>query len=68
MTWEEDEHMQRLLQLFRSRGIETENAEPDHDAQRRRSDRIRYFLTVYGSIHYADRVVGSQMPIARRAL
>jgi len=60
MSWEEDTIMERLRQLFRSRG--TPNAQPDYEAQRRRSNRMRYFLTTFGSAHWAERVE------ARRAL
>jgi hypothetical protein len=54
MTWEETE-MERLLQLFRAR---TGNAQADNEAQRRRSTRMRYFLTVFGATHWAERVEG----------
>jgi len=60
MSWEEDTIVERLRQLFRPRG--TPNAQPDPEAQRRRSDRMRYFLTVFGDQHWAERVE------ARRAL
>ena len=54
MTWEEDTLVERLLQLFRARG--TGNAQAANEAQRRRSDRMRYFLTVFGATHWAERV------------
>jgi hypothetical protein len=54
MTWEEETHVNHLRQLFRSRGIE--NAQHDNEAQRRRSNRIRNFLTAFGSTHWAERV------------
>ncbi len=47
--------MDRLRQLFRSR---IRSAQADNDAQRRRSNRMRYFLTVFGSQHWAERVEG----------
>ena len=56
MTWEEDTLMDRLRQLFRSRRIEIK--QPDDATQRRRSNRLRYFLTVFGSQHWAERVEG----------
>jgi hypothetical protein len=56
MTWEEDPLVERLLRLFRSRG--TENAQADVDAQRRRSDKLRYFLTAFGAAHWAERIEG----------
>jgi hypothetical protein len=54
MTWEEDTIVERLLQLFRRGG--TDKAQRDNDARRNRSDRIRYFLTVFGATHWAERV------------
>ena len=56
MTWEEDTLMDRLRQLFRSRRIEIK--QPDDATQRRRSNRLRYFLTAFGSQHWAERVEG----------
>ena len=56
MTWEEDTLMDRLRQLFRSRRIEIK--QPDDATQRRRSNRLRYFLTVFGSEHWAERIEG----------
>ena len=55
MTWEEDTLMDRLRQLFRSR---VNGTQQDDEAQRRRSNRMRYFLTVFGSQHWAERVGG----------
>ena len=55
MTWEEDTLMERLRQLFRSR---VKSAQADNEAQRVRSSRMRYFLTVFGSQHWAERVEG----------
>ena len=54
MTWEEDTLMDRLRQLFRSRRMEIK--QPDDATQRRRSNRLRYFLTVFGSEHWAERI------------
>ena len=56
MSWEEDTLMDRLRQLFRSRRIEIK--QPDDATQRRRSNRLRYFLTAFGSQHWAERVEG----------
>ena len=56
MSWEEDTIMDRLRQLFRSRRNDIKQA--DNETQRRRSNRMRYFLTVFGSQHWAERVGG----------
>jgi hypothetical protein len=56
MTWEEDTLVERLLRLFRS--SRAENAHAADQAQRRRSDRLRYFLTGFGAAHWAERVEG----------
>jgi hypothetical protein len=56
MSWEEDTIMDRLRQLFRSRRNNIKQA--DNETQRRRSNRMRYFLTVFGSQHWAERVGG----------
>jgi len=61
MTWEEDTFMERLRQLFRLR----HNAQTNSEAQRRRSNRMRYFLTVFGSQHWAERVEGRRIPARR---
>jgi len=61
MSWEEDPPVERLLHLFRARA----NTQSDSDPQRRRSNRMRYFLTVFGSTHWADRVDGRRLPPAR---
>ena len=53
MTWEEDTLMDRLRQVFRSRG---RGAQADSEARRTRSNRMRYFLTVFGSQHWSERV------------
>jgi hypothetical protein len=55
MSWE-DTLMDRLRQMFRSRRSEIKQA--DNETQRRRSNRMRYFLTVFGSQHWAERVGG----------
>ena len=60
MTWEEDTLMDRLRQLFRSRGTNRSN-----EAQRTRSNRMRYFLTVFGTQHWAERVDGRRIPARR---
>jgi hypothetical protein len=62
MTWEEDTLMDRLRQLFRSR---VNGTQQDDEAQRRRSNRMRYFLTVFGSQHWAERVDGRRIPARR---
>jgi hypothetical protein len=56
MSWEEDTLMDRLRQLFRLRRIDIK--QPDDETQRRRSNRMRYFLTVFGSQHWAERTEG----------
>ena len=56
MSWEEDTLVDRLRQLFRSRRINIK--QPDNKTQRRRSNRMRYFLTVFGSEHWPDRIEG----------
>ena len=56
MSWEEDTLMDRLRQLFRSRRVNVKQA--DSETLRRRSNRMRYFLTVFGSQHWAERVRG----------
>ena len=62
MTWEEDTLMDRLRQLFRSRAS---SAQADNEVQRRRSNRMRYFLTVFDSQHWAERVDGRRIPARR---
>jgi hypothetical protein len=63
MSWEEDTIVERLRQLFRSHG--TSKAQRDTEAQRRRSNRMRYFLTVFGSTHWAERVDSRRIPARR---
>ena len=48
--------MDRLRQLFRSRRLDIK--QPNAETQRRRSDRMRYFLTVFGAQHWAERIQG----------
>jgi hypothetical protein len=62
MTWEEDTLVDRLRQLFRSR---VSSAQADNEVQRRRSNRMRYFLTVFGSQHWAERVDDRRIPARR---
>jgi hypothetical protein len=62
MTWEEDTLMDRLRQLFRSRA---NSAQAGRDALRIRSNRMRYFLTVFGTQHWAERVDGRRIPARR---
>lgn len=61
MTWEEDTIVERLLQLFRVRG----KAPTTSEAQRQRSNRMRYFLDMFGSEHWAERVEGRRVPARR---
>ena len=61
MTWEEDTIVERLLQLFRVRG----KAPTTSEAQRQRSNRMRYFLSVFGSQHWAERVDARRIPAHR---
>ena len=63
MTWEEDPIVERLQQLFRSHVAP--NARPDNEAQRRRSNRMRYFLNVFGSQHWSERVDRRRIPTHR---
>ena len=61
MSWEEDPSMERLSDLLRPHG----NRYSEVEARRKRSKRLRYFLTVFGAMHWADRVE-PRRPIARR--
>jgi hypothetical protein len=61
MTWEEETVVQKLG-LFRKRAYTYADAE----AQRKRSKRMRYFLTVWGAMHWADRVTGGRLRVGRR--
>jgi hypothetical protein len=56
MSWEEDPLMERLFRLFRSTRVQ--NAHADDEAQRRRSGRLRYFLSAFGAAHWAERTEG----------
>ena len=58
MTWEEDTLMEVLRRLFRPRP----RRQSDGEALRRRSNRMRYFVTVFGSQHWAERVEGRRIP------
>jgi hypothetical protein len=53
MSWEENTQMDRLRQLFRLR---VKSAQADNEAQRIRSNRMRFFLTIFGAEHWAERV------------
>jgi len=61
MSWEEDLSMERLRDLLHPHGYPYSEA----DARRKRSKRLRYFLTVFGAMHWADRVEPRRR-IARR--
>jgi hypothetical protein len=61
MTWEEDPLVERLRHLFGPR----RTSRPDSDERRRRSNRMRYFLTAFGSQHWAERVEGRRIPARR---
>ena len=54
MSWEEDTHMNRLRQLLF--GSRVKSAQADNEAQRIRSNRMRFFLTIFGAEHWAERV------------
>ena len=54
MSWEEDTHMDRLRQLLF--GSRVKSAQADNEAQRIRSNRMRFFLTIFGAEHWAERV------------
>jgi hypothetical protein len=56
MTWEEDTLVERLLRLFRS--SPADSAQAANEAQRRRSNRLRYVLAAFGAAHWAERVEG----------
>jgi ligand-binding SRPBCC domain-containing protein len=61
MTWEEDTRVERLRQLLRSWSI----TQQDNEARRKRSSRIRDFLTVFGSQHWAERIEARRLPPQR---
>ncbi|HEV8536109.1 MAG TPA: hypothetical protein VGR87_10395 [Candidatus Limnocylindria bacterium] len=52
MTWEEEPIVERIRDLFRPHGYPY----TDREARRKRSKRLRYFLTVFGAIHWAERI------------
>jgi hypothetical protein len=52
MSWEEPFQMDRIRDLFRPHGHGVTAEETD----RKRSKRLRYFLTVWGAMHWAERV------------
>ena len=56
MSWEEDTHMDRLRQLLF--GSRVKSAQAGNEAQRMRSNRMRFFLTIFGAEHWAERVEG----------
>lgn len=58
MTWEEDPLVELLRRLFTPRRRHRLDAE----AERRRSNRMRYFLTVFGAQHWSERVEGRRIP------
>jgi hypothetical protein len=62
MTWEEKMFVERIRDQFRPRGYPYSPSE----ARRTRSNRIRYFVTVFGAIHFAERIDARRVPIARR--
>jgi len=54
MSWEENTQMDRLRQLLF--GSRLKSAQADNEAQRIRSNRMRFFLTIFGAEHWAERV------------
>jgi len=52
MSWEESLGVDRIRGLFRPRGA----AAAEADGDRKRSKRLRYFLTVWGAMHWSERV------------
>jgi hypothetical protein len=61
MSWEEDPTVERPRELLRPRG----HLYSDAEARRKRSKRLRNFLTVFGAMHWAERV-GTRRPVSRR--
>jgi len=59
MTWEDETLVGKLQSLLRSRNDQTEQ-------RRKRSKRLRYFLTVWGAMHWAERVERRRAALARR--
>jgi hypothetical protein len=62
MTWEETMFVERLRGPFRPRGYPYSTSE----TRRTRSNRMRYFLTVFGAIHFAERIDARRVPLASR--
>jgi hypothetical protein len=60
MTWEDRTPMEWVKRLVRR------DALTDGEAERKRSRRLRYFLTVWGAMHWADRVDRRRPLVARR--
>jgi hypothetical protein len=61
MSWEEDPTVERLRELLRPRA----HLHNDAEARRKRSERLRRFLTVFSAMHWAERV-GTRRPVSRR--
>ncbi len=61
MSWEEAPSVEGFRDVLRPHGYSYSEAE----ARRKRSKRLRYFLTVFGAMHWADRVEPRRR-IARR--
>ncbi len=60
MTWEEDMTVGRLQALAGPHPFTAE------EERRKRGKRIRYFLTVWGAMHWPDRVERRPRRVARR--
>jgi hypothetical protein len=60
MTWEED------MLVEKTRDGRHPHAFSEADSRRKRSLRIRYFLTVFGATHFAERIDGRRLAIPRR--
>ena len=52
MSWENTIGIERFRDLFRPHGY----PHPSAEGERKRSKRLRYFLTVWGAMHWAERV------------
>ena len=59
VTWEDETLVGKLQSLLRSRNDQNEQ-------RRKRSKRLRYFLTVWGAMHWAERVERGRAALARR--
>jgi len=59
MTWEDETPVGKLQSRLRSRNDQTEQ-------RRKRSKRLRYFLTVWGAMHWAERLERRRASVARR--